>query len=1038
MYLVSTTARSARRFVDRPSLLGPQAAVSTALVRLHKLFTAYRPGMYFDAAHLRSVLSAPVADAAEETERLFALGWLNWLGGDLSAAEAALHEAVSRAEQAKVIDLLAAAAYWRARVRFLLKRTDAVAEYEGVMRKLSGSPQATAWFVDLLWRAGRVDRAEQVWKSVRTNKRVTGCPEGPFLDVRAMLRRGEIPPAEKLLNETMPTNAILYVERLLLLAWIRATQKQYDAALKILDEVGRLPYPVVAITEWRGLIGLRRDNSGFAAHVPVVLSDLMRGHQARRDGHNDEALAAYRIATSSAAAQPFARYALATLGQDAPAALLASQPGLFLAVRCRALTALQKFQRRESTAAELLDALQHAAHAGYHSAAVEHFQQVAQILQNKQPTRDELQALVASQVTSEATIRRNCFRAALEQAVRRLSAPEALSLLRDWSRLDWLAADESLRSVVARQIVRLTLLARHNGVDILGEGLADAERLSPGDALPGLLRSLSAPEPPSEANDALQTASSASSVARLWQAAQALQRFTQETAPGTLEAWRVQVRQLHGESPLRGLAQALLLQEAAQRGDVSAVGTLLDEVHHWRAFRSEPPQFVLRTLENVVSSQPAQLVWKRSLPHWLQLWDMATLGSVGAELASLAGVTNTDADSAEPPPGVARVPWLLYQAVRAVSRDDSEALTYVGRAVAEEAEFAALPESTIVRDALPELKRRAAAHALAKSVLVEGATPTSPAVLADVVELLQALPDAHKINKALFSGEARLGHKGLVALADRADLPPRLSHHLALIEQRAALAWEEREENEAATAAWLRAWQHWLAYLATAPEANSSQALLFDNLLSQHRRRLNDLLARNAIDSARRYWNLIQGMPPVAANAGEALGRDLGERVIRFRDELATDYLLTTREAMRYGAIPQGLHADFEKGLGYLRRLMSLDRDNVRLLTALVELCNEWFLDLYNIGPSSGLGEQVERFTPFALQLARLVEDKPGDLAARAQLADFYKFRGFVSRDREQKVALYREALRFNPGNNNVRNLLAELEPPADVPKETQ
>ena len=128
---------------------------------------------------------------------------------------------------------------------------------------------------------------------------------------------------------------------------------------------------------------------------------------------------------------------------------------------------------------------------------------------------------------------------------------------------------------------------------------------------------------------------------------------------------------------------------------------------------------------------------------------------------------------------------------------------------------------------------------------------------------------------------------------------------------------------------------------------------------------------------------------------------------------------------MRYGAIPQGLHADYEKGLGFLRRLLSLDRDNVRLLTALVEVCNEWFLDLYNLGPSGGLGEQVERFTPFALQLARLVEDKPGDLAARAQLADFYKFRGFVSRDREQKLALYREALRFNPGNNNDLRLIA-------------
>src|SRR5579872_781800 len=106
MYLTSTHSRSARRFVDRPSLLGPQATAANALVRLRKLFTAYRPGMYFDPAHLRSVLDKPLTDAAQETERFFALGWLNWLGGDPAGAEPLLHEAVGRAEQAKATELL--------------------------------------------------------------------------------------------------------------------------------------------------------------------------------------------------------------------------------------------------------------------------------------------------------------------------------------------------------------------------------------------------------------------------------------------------------------------------------------------------------------------------------------------------------------------------------------------------------------------------------------------------------------------------------------------------------------------------------------------------------------------------------------------------------------------------------------------------------------------------------------------------------------------------------------------------------------------
>jgi hypothetical protein len=204
-----------------------------------------------------------------------------------------------------------------------------------------------------------------------------------------------------------------------------------------------------------------------------------------------------------------------------------------------------------------------------------------------------------------------------------------------------------------------------------------------------------------------------------------------------------------------------------------------------------------------------------------------------------------------------------------------------------------------------------------------------------------------------------------------------------------------------------------------------------------HRHHLNDLLARGAVDAARLHWNLVRELPGWACQTDEALGRNLAERVERFADELATEYLLTTREAMRFGAIPEGWRADYEKGLDFLRRLLSLARDNVRLLTALVEICNDWFLDLYRLGAITELRAQLGRFTQFALYLARQIEERPGDLTARAALSDFWKFRGFLAPDREQKDALYREALRFNPANHNVRDLLAELEVPRYGPKDS-
>jgi hypothetical protein len=460
------------------------------------------------------------------------------------------------------------------------------------------------------------------------------------------------------------------------------------------------------------------------------------------------------------------------------------------------------------------------------------------------------------------------------------------------------------------------------------------------------------------------------------------------------------------------------------------VTALLDEADLWRRFHPAPPRFVLRALANAVAAQPAHPAWRRSLGCWLQLWDASGLGPAGAALAAQAGLAPPRAASAEPPPGVPAVPWLLHQSSRALGRGDATlALAFMRRAVHIAPELAspdhAAADARLVREALPELERRARAQALASALQPNG--ETTPGLLADAVDLLAEIPEGQALLGAAEAGDPTRAREALAALTESPDLPPRLSHHLALIEQRAARGREALGETEDADPHWRRAWRCWLRFLAE-PPAPEARDLVLDYLLTGHRHRLNDLLARGSIEPARRLWGLVQDLPALAP--AEALGGELAARVERFRDELATEYLLTTREAMRYGAVPEGWRSDYEKGLAGLRRLLSLDRDNRRLLTALVEVCTEWFLDLYHLGDAAGLREQADRYTPFALQLARLVEDRPADLAARAALADFYKFRGFLGRDRAQKAALYREALRFNPANDNVRTLLAELEPP--------
>jgi tetratricopeptide (TPR) repeat protein len=1042
----------------------PEAAARLALARVRKLLGAYAPGLPCDAGRLSAALGTPFADASLEVDRLFALGWLGWLEGNPAAAEPVLAEVVRRAREAGAVagvppapqpERLAEAAYWCARVRLRLGRADAVGEYEAVLRTLGGSPQATAWFVDLLWRAGRVDRAEQVWKSLRGNRRVAGCPEGPLLEARVLLRRGEIAPAERALNESRPVNGVVWVERLLLLAWAAFTAKQPERGRALLAQAREGPYPRGALDAWEDLCLRRADGEGMEgveANAPAALRDFLRGQEARLAGDRETAAAAYRAALEMPAVQPFARYALACLGQEDPAAVLAAQPGLFLAVRCRARAAGERFRRRQITPADYLDALGPATAVGYSDAGAEHCRRLAQALGQKQVDGGALRELAAGGGDG--------LRAAIELAVRRLPPQEALQLLREWSE------ETELGPVIGRQMLRLLLLDTASGgrqPPVLAPPVLAPPVLAPPVLVPPVLvppvlappvlappvlapqQGADAPRSPEEALAVAQRLLPGDPLLALAggerhsaaenafiQLLELAERLAQDPAE-VGEPWRQEVRRLRGRDRLKSLAQALLLQEAAARRDAAAVAALLDEADYWRRFSSAPPRFILQALANVAAAPPAHPAWRRSLGRWLGLWDAAALGPAGAALAAQAGIAPARGAGTEPPPGVPARPWLLHQASKALGRDDpTEALACVRQALDRAPELAssdnATAEARLVCEALPELERRAGAQALA-AVLhegPEGAMP--PGLLAGAVDLLAALPQGQALLDSAVAGDAVRAREALAALAESPDLPPPLAHHLALLQQRIARDLEDLGQVEQAEPHWRRAWRCWLRFLAE-PPAPEARDLVLDRLLTIHRHRLNDLLAREAIASARGLWRMVQDLPALAP---EALREETAARVERFGDELATEYLLTTREAMRHGDVPEGWRADYEKGLAGLRRFLSLDRDNVRLLTALVEVHADWLLDLFRLGEGAAMREQVDRCMPFALHLGRLVEGRPGDLAARAALSEFCTFRGLLSRDRDQKKALYHEALRFNPANPNVRNLLLELEPPPD------
>jgi tetratricopeptide (TPR) repeat protein len=955
-----------------------------ALERIRAALTAFTPGMPFDTQRYRAALCSPIEEAGE-ADRLFCLGWLCWLESDWQSAESSLLQVVGRKGGSTDAKLIIEASYWLARVGLLLQRENVLAGYETSLRESAGWAQATAWYVDLLRRSGRLDRAEQILKTVRGNRRFGACDEVMLLEARLLLRRGDLTSADRLLKQAGLVGVVAQAERCLLLSWIAASQGRHTEASHYFDQVHLCLYPRAALDVWQRALARRAGASNATGEFKsTVIADYLRGQELRLAGKHVKAADAYRLALQSPAAA-FSRYGLARMQADEFASILASQPGLFLALRCRAQMVVDRFLKREATPAECLDALSAAASLGYRSASADHYLTLASAHRQRGLEVEEVRAL-AQTPANEPAARRNLLRAAGELATRRLPPAEAASLLSEWVG----CCDGLLRPALERQHLNMQLLAAVDAWRIGQSGAAETIR--------GLLAQLL---------DAPDAATVFPNAAAIQAAAHAL--AAEQCNDSTMELLRALPRRW------QPLVRALQVYEAARFGNTSNVAGLLDNPEVWSAFGSSPPRFVIVAVEAAYASRREFAAWPKVLPRWLGLWQ----GTVSAMLsAQQSGRTS-------PPTGISRGEWYLPLVARALaSKDYIQALNYLRQIPDEEVP---VDKKEALQVAVPELERFARAQALAHG-WHEGANPPVGAEqLVDAVDLLLTIPAGDKLLTAAAANDKAALRSAADELLNAPDLPGRLTHHLALLELRAAESLESEGQVTESTASYRRSWAWWLRFLAdgSAPE---SSALLLEKLLGAHRQRINTALGRGSMDAARGHWEIVVELPGRCARFGPGLADDCRARVARFRDELATDFLLATREAMRQAPAAHGFRADYESGLTGLRRLLSLDRDNVRLLTALIEMTDDWLLDLYNSGSHNALIDQVERFTPFALQLGRLIENRPADLSARAALAGFTKFRGFVAVQPARKAELYREALRLNPADENVRELLAELD----------
>jgi hypothetical protein len=1034
--------QAARQALEAWPQLDLETAALLALCWVRQVLIERPPGACIDAPILQAALSAPLAHLRLEADRCFVLGWLHWLTGAPTSAEPLLAAAVEALKGEKTAG---EAAYWLARVQVGLRVSDAVARYEALMRGLPASPQGTCWFVGLLWRSGQCDRAEKVWHTVSGNRRVQACDEAALLEARPLLRRGQMGSAERVLHEAHPRGGVAQVERVLLLAWTAAAQNKREEAGALLRQAETGPFPGQALQIWRDLFDLGHPTAPQEPNWPQATgteAHWVAGQQARCAGQRPQAVSALRAAETAPLLLPFVRYALACLGEEDFAAVLAAQPGNFLAPRCRTHLIGQRFCRHEATPAELLDVLQQAETAGYRPTGADFLRRLALVLKQKPAQVEELRRLVE---TPDPALRITALRAVLEAAVRRLPPRPALELLLEWA--PQAAADDVLRLALGRQLLRLLLragLGRNQQILEMAATLLGNDPmlsfvsalLGPADETPARIvspwqeRSFCRTALPSRPDGSGEpsyvknvpagviTSPEAPPIVRLWRTALALRSPLEDPV-----AWRAEVAELRGQARLRGLTQGLLVREAAGRGDAATVAALLAEVEAWQGFSAGPPRFVVEAVRATLGTQPR---WQTILARWLQVWDLDLLGPAALPLAIHAGLLPSLSAAVGPPPGVALVNWLLHQAAEALRGDEArQALTWIRQA---QEHKLADDQAHLVQAALPELERLARAQLLAEVVQLDpGQPPIAPRLLTGMLDSLES-GSGSSVLAAAAQGDLAAARQTLTVLAEQPDLPAPLAHHLALVFHRAAVFLEEQDRPNVADY-WRRAWRCWLHVLGPLPASpQRDDHPLFGHLLERHRQRIHQLLARDEIEAARRLWILVQGLPELARSVDAGLGQILEGITARFREELASEVLVRARDAMEQGDIPEGWRAHYEAGLDGLRRFLQLDPDNLRLLTALIETCNDWFLDCYNNEDAPRLWHGVECYTPLADHLVRLIEEDGGRLPALAALAGFFKFRGFVASERDQKIGFYRQALRFNPGDENVKNLLAEIE----------
>ncbi|WP_193241832.1 hypothetical protein [Streptomyces phaeolivaceus] len=148
-------------------------------------------------------------------------------------------------------------------------------------------------------------------------------------------------------------------------------------------------------------------------------------------------------------------------------------------------------------------------------------------------------------------------------------------------------------------------------------------------------------------------------------------------------------------------------------------------------------------------------------------------------------------------------------------------------------------------------------------------------------------------------------------------------------------------------------------------------------------------------------------------------------------DEWCAEAVLTAEKALRDPAaiagLAEGIDQDYESAIDALRPLTGLGVPLPRLLQTALDWHNALQNCLYQMKRTEELCTVIGRARVFADQLAPFCAPGKGHLPGNRSLCVHFKYRGlFVATDSASASRMYRQALRWDPGDDNAAELLAQ------------